>query len=279
MRTARTRGRIPRKRSEDTVYKIDSHAHIFPDKIASKASAGIGRFYDIATHHDGSLTQMLLEEEKAGISRTIAHSVATTPTQVAHINEFIMSAHDAHPERIIPFAALHPDTQDMDQVLNAIVRAGFRGVKLHPDFQEFQLDEPRALRMFSMIADSGLPVLIHTGDYRYDYSNPNRMAHLLDEVPNLTAICAHLAGWSVYDEARRVLAGRRIYVDTSSALYRLKPEHAVELIRAFGVKRVMFGTDYPMWTPSQEVERFEALPLTAAEKEQIYHGTAEELLG
>ena len=105
------------------------------------------------------------------------------------------------------------------------------------------------------------------------------MAHLLDEVPGLVAIGAHLGGWSVYDEARELLAGRpNLYVDTSSALYALKPDHAAELIRAFGVKRVMFGTDYPMWTPEEEVERFEALPLTAAEKEQIYHVTAEELL-
>lgn len=262
-----------------TVLRIDAHAHIFPDKIAAKAAAGIGRFYDIPTRHDGSLTQMLLEEDRAGVSRVVAHSVATTPTQVAHINEFIMAAHDENPGRIIPFAALHPDTPEMESVIQGIVAAGFKGIKLHPDFQEFQLDEPRALRMFSLIADAKLPVLIHTGDYRYDHSNPGRMAHLLDEIPNLTAICAHLAGWSVYDEARRVLAGRALYVDTSSSLYTLQPAHAAELIRAFGVRRVMFGTDYPMWTPSEEVARLEALPLTDAEKEQIYHVTAEELLG
>lgn len=261
------------------MLKIDAHAHIFPDKIAAKAAAGIGKFYDIPTRHDGSLTQMILEEDRAGVARVVAHSVATTPTQVAHINEFIMAAHDAHPGRIIPFAALHPDTQDMQAVIRQIVASGFKGIKLHPDFQEFQLDEPRALRMFSMIADAKLPVLIHTGDYRYDYSNPARMANLLNEIPNLTAICAHLAGWSVYDEARRVLAGRDVYVDTSSSLYTLTPAHAAELIHAFGVKRVMFGTDYPMWTPAEEVERFEALPLTESEKEQIYHVTAEELLG
>ena len=158
------------------MVKIDSHVHIYPDKIAAKAAKGIGKFYDITIHHDGSLTQMIVEEDKAGVSRMIAHSVATTPTQVAHINEFIMSARDTYPDRIIPFAALHPDTPDMENVLKGIVAAGFKGIKLHPDFQEFQLDEPRALRMFSLIADAKLPVLIHTGDYRYDYSNPPRMA-------------------------------------------------------------------------------------------------------
>ena len=98
------------------MFKIDSHVHIYPDKIAAKAAKGIGRFYDITIHHDGSITQMIAEEDRAGISRMIAHSVATTPTQVAHINEFIMSARDEYPDRIIPFAALHPDTPDMELV-------------------------------------------------------------------------------------------------------------------------------------------------------------------
>lgn len=259
------------------MLKIDSHVHIFPDKIAAKASVGVGGFYDMMTRHDGSVAVMLQEEDKAGVSRVIAHSVATTPAQVDHINTFIMATHDANPGRIIPFAALHPDTPDMENVIQGIIDSGFRGIKVHPDFQEFKLDEPRSLKMFSMIAGK-LPVLIHTGDFRYDYSNPNRMGKLLDELPELTAICAHLGGWSVFDEARRVLSGRKLYVDTSSSLYDLKPDHAAELIRAFGADHVMFGTDFPMWTPSEEIERFEALPLTEVEKEQIYHITAEELL-
>ena len=100
------------------MFKIDSHVHIYPDKIAAKAAKGIGRFYDITIHHDGSITQMIAEEDRAGISRMIAHSVATTPTQVAHINEFIMSARDEYPDRIIPFAALHPDTPDMGNAVS-----------------------------------------------------------------------------------------------------------------------------------------------------------------
>ncbi len=128
------------------------------------------------------------------------------------------------------------------------------------------MDEPRALRMFRAIGDK-LPVLIHTGDYRYDFSGPKRMAHVLDEVPELTAIGAHLGGWSQYEEAVETLAGRRMYVDTCSAVYALRPERAVEIIRAFGVENVLFGTDFPMWTPKEEVERIENLALTQEEKE------------
>ena len=120
-------GLHPEKKVGNTMVKIDSHVHIYPDKIAAKAAKGIGKFYDITIHHDGSLTQMIVEEDKAGVSRMIAHSVATTPTQVAHINEFIMSARDTYPDRIIPFAALHPDTPDMENVLKGHRRGGIQG--------------------------------------------------------------------------------------------------------------------------------------------------------
>lgn len=59
------------------------------------------------------------------------------------------------------------------------------------------------------------------------------MAHVLDQVPDLKVICAHLGGWSVWKEAWRVLAGRpNVWVDTSSSLYALEPEEAARITAA-----------------------------------------------
>lgn len=270
---------IPLQKRAIALRKFDSHAHIFPDRIATKATEGIENFYSMPTRHVGDLTTLIRLSDEAGVEKIVAQSVATTPAQVAHINEFILEAHRRYPDRIVPFAALHPDLRDMQAGIDQIVRAGFYGVKVHPDFQEFRLDEPRALRMFSMLAGR-LPVLVHTGDQRFDFSGPRRMAHALDEVPNLTVICAHLGGWSEFEDAVRLLAGRKnLYVDTSSAIYALHPGRCVEIIRAFGTDRVLFGTDFPMWTPAEETARFDALPLDEAEREKIYFRNAAELLG
>ena len=46
------------------------------------------------------------------------------------------------------------------------------GVKLHPDFQNFPIDDPRAYPMYDMIQSSGLPILMHMGDARSDFSQP-----------------------------------------------------------------------------------------------------------
>lgn len=121
--------------------------------------------------------------------------------------------------------------------------------------------------MFRAMAERGLPALVHTGDYRYAYSQPERMAHVLDQVPDLKVICAHLGGWSVWKEAWRVLAGRpNVWVDTSSSLYALEPEEAARIIRGYGTDRAFFGTDYPMWDPEEEMARFLRLPLTDGEQ-------------
>lgn len=133
--------------------------------------------------------------------------------------------------------------------------------------------------MFRAMADRGLPALVHTGDRRYAYSQPERMARVLDAVPHLKVICAHLGGWSIWSEAWRVLAGREnVWVDTSSSLYALEPEEAARIIRRYGADRVFFGTDYPMWRPEEEMERFLRLPLTGEEQERIFHLNFEAFL-
>ena len=97
--------------------------------------------------------------------------------------------------------------------------------------------------------------------------------------PKLTIIGAHLAGWTKWDEAAELFSGGVIYADLSSSLYALAPEHAAELIRKIGAKRVMFGTDYPMWGADDELECFRKLPLTAEEQEDILCRNALRLLG
>ena len=67
----------------------------------------------------------------------------------------------------------------------------------------------------------------------------------------------------------RQLSDEDIYVDTSSALFALTPKEATSIIRAYGVDRALYGTDYPMWKPKGELRRFDRLELTDGERERI----------
>lgn len=259
---------------------IDMHVHIFPDKIAEKAAASVGKFYKLPYGYDGTLDSALKNLDRAGIERFCAHSVATTPRQVERINDFVMDAYAKYPDRIIPFAAMHPGVEDPWKTMDDIVAAGFRGIKIHPDIQNFQLDAPDVLKMIGAIAGR-LPLLIHTGDYRYDNSGPDRMNHVLDIYPDLQVICAHLGGWGEWERvaASRLPGRKNVFVDTCSTLYAVSPKRAVEIIRAYGVENVFFGTDYPLWDAVEELDRFNKLELTETEREMIFHGNAERFFG
>ncbi len=259
---------------------IDAHAHIFPTKIAEKAVAGIGQFYsELTMQMDGTVDTLIANGKKNGIEKFVVQSVATTPAQVESINDFIAQSVREHPDELIGFATLHPDYPDLSGEIERAVNMGLKGIKLHPDFQRFNIDCDRAMELFALI-EGKLTVLIHMGDYRYEFSKPERLARVMDTYPDLTVIGAHFGGWSEWEDAESFLAGRKnLWVDTSSSLYALEPERARALIDSFGTDKVLFGTDYPMWEAAEELERFNRIPLTVEEREMILHKNAEKLLG
>ncbi len=256
---------------------IDAHAHIFPDKVAQRAVEGIGGFYDLKMNYDGKLSTLLSQGEKAGITHYIVQSVATTAKQVESINNFIADNVSKNPDKLIGFAAIHPDYENIEAEIERAISLGLKGVKIHPDFQKFCIDDEKAMKIYECI-EGRLPLLVHTGDYRYEWSQPQRMANVMDKFPNLTVIGAHFGGWSVWEEAVEVYAGRKLYVDTSSSLYSLTPEKAAELIEKFGEDYVLFGTDYPMWGAEYELEKFAKIPLTDEQREKILYKNAQKML-
>lgn len=261
-------------------YKIiDAHCHIYPDKIAEKAAAATCNFYEgLGSTLDGTVSTLLKEAELAGIDHCIVQSVATTPKQVSSINHFIASAVAGSDGKFTGFGTLHPDSEDMTADVEEIIRLGLKGVKLHPDIQKLKIDDYRMLKLYEL-CEGRLPILIHTGDKRYDFSNPNRMMPILDIYNNLTVIGAHFGGWSIWEEATEKLSKyKNFYVDCSSSLYALTPEKAKELMQAYGTNRVLFGTDYPMWKPKEEIERFLQIELTEKEREDILYNNAAKLL-
>ena len=257
----------------------DIHAHVFPAPIAGKASGSIGAFYQMPVRLEGTVGQLLEKEQEAGIEHACIHSVALTPHYVESINRFIADTVKQHPDRLTGFGAIHPDCEDIPGLIREIRGMGLKGLKIHPDMQKFALDSPAAMEMFAAV-EGKLPIIIHTGDPRYEYSRPRQMKKVLDAFPKLVCVCAHLGGWSEWDEATRTLAEyENVYVDTSSSLYTLKPEEGRRIIRSYSRDRVLFGTDYPMWNPAEELERFHRLLLTDEEEEKILCLNAGTLLG
>ena len=256
---------------------IDMHAHIFPDKIVEKAVDTICGFYDIPMKGKGTTAELLECIRELNIERTLVHSTATKAEQVRSINTYIIGEINAHSE-FVGFGTLHPDYGDIEGEVEFMVRSGLKGVKLHPDFQRFNLDDERAQGIYKACSGK-LPILFHIGDYRQDYSNPKRLYKMLEKYPELKVIAAHFGGWSVWEDGYEIFEpSENLYFDTSSSLYKIDTELVVKFIDKHGIDKFLFGTDYPMWTAKEEIGRVEALGLTQYEQERIFYENAKEFL-
>lgn len=257
---------------------IDCHCHIYPEKIALRAAQSVGEFYALPMQDCSATAEGLLKAcEGSPITHHIVHSVATKPSNVQSINNFIAEQCAKHPS-FIGFATLHQDTPDPEAEIERIIGLGLKGIKLHPDNQRVNMDDPRLMHIYEII-EGRLPLIMHCGDYRYDYSHPRRMKKVLHAFPNLVVNAAHFGGWSVYDMALEYLEDERCFLDMSSAQAFLGPRRTYELTKIYGTDRLLFGSDFPMWNPIREFDDYNALPFTAEEKEDLFHRNAERFLG
>ena len=257
---------------------VDFHAHIYPEKIAQKASQSIGDFYGLTMNNCGTVERLLSSAREGGVGRVVVQSVATTPHQVQSINNFISEQCKLHPGELIGLGTIHPDMEDPIAELKRFPSLGLHGVKIHPDVQRFDMDCPKMMPLYRWLQGK-MPLLIHCGDYRYGYSHPARLAHILDEFPQLVVVGAHFGGWSLWDLALEYLKDRQCYLDTSSSFAFLGKTRSKELIRAYGAQRIVFGVDFPMWNHKQELETLFSLGLEENEYRLILKSNAEKILG
>ena len=257
---------------------IDFHAHIYPEKIAEKATNAVGAFYgDAPMAWHGKTEELIQSGNKIGVEKYIVHSVATKAEQVESINNFIIGACEKY-SQFVGFATMHPDYTNFAAELERVHKAGLRGVKLHPDFQKFQCDMPQMDAVYDKCAELNMPVLFHAGDCRYDFSGPARIAHILEKHPDLIVIAAHFGGYTEWDEAIKHLVGKNVYFDTSSTLWKCPFEKANKMLKEHGVDKFLFGSDFPMWDHEDEMTRVNKLDLNEEERQKILYDNGAALL-
>ena len=255
---------------------IDFHAHIYPNKIAQKATNATADFYGISPACIGTGDELLREGKIAGIDEFVLLPVATKSEQVRHVNEFILGETAAHKE-FYGFGTLHPDCENIMEEAEYILNSGLKGIKLHPDTQRFNTDDERLFGVYDAVQGK-LPLLVHCGDKRFDYSHPARLKRVIDNFPKLQVIAAHLGGWSLFGEAFAILRDTDCFLDISSCTMFLPPERVARYIAGYGADRILFGTDFPLWSPETEVESFRKLPLSAEEFDKIAYKNALRIL-
>ena len=258
---------------------IDFHTHIFPDNIALRAAENIGSYYSLNMEGNGTAAMMRERVPMDTDCRFVISSAAMKPKNARPGNDFLLGCAAAD-KAYIPFGSFHPDMGESEALaeIERIAEAGIKGIKIHPDFQHIFIDAPELITLYRRCARLGLPILFHVGDRNTDYSTPLRMRRVCDTVPDLKVIAAHLGGYSVWEEAEKYLGDTRVYVDCSEARPFLSEKETYDLIMAFGIDRVLFGSDFPVFCTDTAFAYIDALPFTEEEKEKLYHLNAEKLL-
>ena len=264
---------------------IDFHTHIFPDKIAPATVAALakagGTKPEGGTGTLDDLERLALRED---VSLCVNLPIATRPDQAASINRFAKEV-NRREGRVISFGAIHPDAAEPERELAELAEAGFRGIKLHPDYQGHYADDPAVIRVVKEAKRLGLHTVFHGGvDIAFPndvHATPERMANLLSSLGEGEGrvVVAHIGGYGLWDDVERILVGRDVYFDLSYGIDHLPEEQLYRIITRHGADRILFGSDYP-WRDPADVDRVLAkLPLSDEQFAAIRFGNAERLLG
>lgn len=255
----------------------DAHTHVWPDKIAAKALAGRVDFME--AEFDGTVSGLTKTLDRAGISRCVVMGIADEARYLHRTNEFIGSLRS---ERLLPFGTVHPDC-GVEENLESLRKHDVMGVKLHPLFQRFRLDDDRLLAILDALGDE-FPVIAHVGKGGVpetdQLATPEMLAAIVDQLPNLRLMATHFGGFHRLEEVEEHVIGRDVVLETSwpPTLRRLPREQVVALIRRHGVHRVVFGSDWPMSDPVEGMEVIRDLGLDDEEVAAILGGNLDRWL-
>ena len=267
---------------------IDTHVHIFPDKLCPKTIENLAVTdpqNPLTYYGDGSLAAAEKNMVAWGVDLGVIVPIATRPGQEKSINGFAAQAqHES--DYFVAFGSVHPDSEDFEDILDQIMALGLHGIKLHPDYQGFFINEKRLWPLYAAISERQLPVVFHTG---YDpvspgkiHADPLMVREVAEAFPNMTIIAAHTGGLYFYDGPRTVYMDTpNVYFDTAiaSLTYRDTPQDYRALIDLYGAERFVFATDNP-WGNGKIDQKFlrEAVGVTDEEWQAISHQNAQRLI-
>ena len=269
---------------------IDAHVHTFPDELAARA---LKKLADKTAPHitpvaDGTVSGLLEEMRREHVDYAVICPIATKPSQFDGILQEALAIRDGMrgadaARHLIPFASVHPDDEARFAHLTQTAESGIRGVKLHPYYQTCVLDTPGMLEYFRCCCDLGLVVQCHCGfDIGFPFDplcGPERIAHVMREIPNLHFVAAHLGGWRQWGSVIEQLLGKDIYLDTAVLEPHFGDADPLRLLREHPSDKLLFATDWP-WLGFAKGTRFiRSAGLPPETERAILGGNAAKLLG
>ncbi len=265
---------------------IDFHTHIFPDDMAEKTLRGMSKITNLAPFMNGTEHGLLESMGKSGVEYSVILPVATKAKQFHTINAFAKKINDTYAHikgpKLISFGGIHPDSSDYKAQLREIVNFGFKGIKLHPDYQNTMIEDIKYMRLIDYASELGLIISIHAG---IDAGYPNTVhctvkgaRKVLDEVKPQKLILAHFGGYGLWDEVEELLVGQNVYLDTGFIFHKIQPEQFKRMVTNHGSEHILFATDAPWGGQKESIDTLENWGLSEEEKGNVFYKNASKLL-
>lgn len=259
---------------------IDFHTHVFPDKIADSTVALLEERAQIKAASDGTLTGLLASMQESGVTKSVVLPVVTSARQYDSILRFAEQVKEQ--KNLISFGGIHPDSSDYKQQLRQLKQQGFCGIKLHPDYQEVFFNDIRYKRIVSYASELDFTIVVHAGvDIGLPHvvhCTPQMSAEVLAEVQPPKLVLAHFGGYDLWDEVADLLAGQKVYLDTSYTLGKIADEQFLRILKQHGSERILFATDSPWMGQKESIAYLKGLPLSEEELKNIFYRNAQKLL-
>jgi len=260
---------------------IDFHTHCFPERIAARAIATLAAAGAEVPHHSGSEKSLLAAVKSMGADFAVVLNIATNPRQEKSVNDYAITLNSMN--GIEAFGSVHPDSPNAIEELERLHASGVKGVKLHPDYQNFFVDDKRLFPIYEKIANLGMITVFHAGvDIGIPdpvHCTPQALASILPVFNGAPVVAAHFGGYMVRAETMKHLVGKDVYFDTSYSHSRFPPLWAKEIIKKHGAKKILLGSDMPWSRTDYEINYVKSLGLSDDDLELILGKNAQALLG
>ena len=260
---------------------IDFHTHAFPNKIAERAIQSLveGCNGEYMPCSNGTVSGLVDNMDKFGVDISVVQPVITKPSQTVTLNNW---AKEITCDRLISFGGIHPETDDYKRNIDLVCELGLPGIKLHPEYQQFYVDDPYMLKIYDYALSKGLVILFHAGyDPAYPppiHSSPKQFAEISKQMQGGIIIAAHLGGQRQWNEVEEYLVGTEMYIDTSMGMNYYPHDQFLRIVKNHGADKILFGSDSPWSKAGEEIEMLNSLSLSQEEKELILYKNAKRIL-
>jgi uncharacterized protein len=285
------------KANLDDIVAIDIHTHVHGSVCGDTDSArlrAMGEYFgqkDSATNVHEMAAYYRQRKMLAVIFPLDTYTVSGDDPLPS--NEEVAELAAQYEDVVIPFASIDPNRGRAGvKMLHRLVgESGMRGLKLHPNSQEFFPNDRRVYPLYAAAEELGIPVLFHTGHtgvgagevggggIRLKYSNPMFVDDVAVDFPHLPIILAH-PSFPWQDEALSVARHKPlVYIDLSGWSPKYFPESLVQHANSVLQDKVLFGSDYPLITPDRWLADFAKLDIKATVIPKILKNNAATFLG